>query len=290
VVMTSATLSVSGSFEYFCGRVGVPESRRDELALGSPFDFLQQALLCVPEGLPEPSEPGFQARLVEIVEALARTLGGRTLVLFTSNDQLSAVADELTWRLAPVGIEVMAQTRGGGSRRAMVERFRSSPEAVLCGTNSFWEGVDLPGAGLSCVVIVRLPFRPPGDPVQRARGERLSDSFLQLALPEAVLRLKQGFGRLIRRAGDRGAVVILDNRVSTRAYGEHFLKSLPECASFTGPYSEMPAAVLEWIGDRNISFSNEPDRAGRGSATGAGAVRPRPRRRHRQPRTSPPTG
>jgi Rad3-related DNA helicase len=137
-----------------------------------------------------------------------------------------------------------------------VERFVSLPQAVLCGTNSFWEGLDLPGRKLACVFIARLPFAPPGDPILKARSDRLRDPFLELALPEAVLRLKQGFGRLIRRANDRGAVVILDRRVSTQTYGTHFLESLPQCATYTGPAAAMPGAILEWVEDRNISFSD----------------------------------
>jgi DNA polymerase-3 subunit epsilon/ATP-dependent DNA helicase DinG len=172
------------------------------------------------------------------------------------------------------GIEVLAQGRGAGSRRALVERFISLPDAVLCGTNSFWEGLDLPENALACVFIAKLPFSPPGDPVFRARSERLSDPFLELALPEAVLRLKQGFGRLIRRATDRGAVVILDRRVSTRAYGKHFLESLPQCSTFTGPVAEMPAAILKWVEDRNISFSDGASSRQTTPTAGPGPVRP----------------
>ncbi|HEV3231812.1 MAG TPA: helicase C-terminal domain-containing protein, partial [Candidatus Dormibacteraeota bacterium] len=145
---------------------------------------------------------------------------------------------------------ILAQGRGTGNRRQLAERFAAHPDSVLLGTNSFWEGLDLPGQALSCVVIVRLPFRPPDDPIMRARGERLQDPFLELALPEAVLRLKQGFGRLIRRARDRGAVVILDGRVTSKTYGAHFLESLPECASWTGPAAGLAGAVTGWVEGR----------------------------------------
>jgi DNA polymerase III epsilon subunit family exonuclease len=274
VVMTSATLAINGSFEYFRRRVGLPASRLMELVLPSPFDFLGQALLCLPSDMPEPSEPDFIPRMVDVVEDVALRLRGRTLVLFTSVEQLSAASAELRQRLAPEGIEVLAQLRGAGSRRSLTERFISAPEAVLCGTNSFWEGLDLPGNALSCVVIARLPFAPPGEPVTRARSELLVDPFLELALPEAVLRLKQGFGRLIRRATDRGAVVILDPRVSTRAYGTHFVEALPECATYTGDAAGMADAIQEWIEDRNISFSDGGLETESAPEAGPGTMRP----------------
>jgi ATP-dependent DNA helicase DinG len=245
--------------------------------LPSPFDFLEQALLCLPEDLPTPPEDDFVQHLVAAVAETARRLSGRTLVLFTSMDQLNEASLRLRQELLPDGIEVLAQGRGAGSRRALVERFVSLPEAVLCGTNSFWEGLDLPGKALACVFIARLPFAPPGDPIFRARSEKLKDPFLELALPEAVLRLKQGFGRLIRRATDRGAVVILDRRVSTRTYGAHFLESLPQCATYTGSAADMPAAILEWVEDRNISFSDGAGPQQTPSAAGPGPMRTNPR-------------
>jgi DNA polymerase III epsilon subunit family exonuclease len=276
IILTSATLSLNGSFEYFRSRVGLSASRLNELVLPSPFDFLQQALLCLPDDLPAPPEDDFVEHLVAVVADTARRLSGRTLVLFTSMEQLTDAATRLRADLGPDGIEVLAQGRGAGSRRALVERFVSLPEAVLCGTNSFWEGLDLPGRALACVFIARLPFVPPGDPIFRARSERLQDPFLELALPEAVLRLKQGFGRLIRRATDRGAVVILDRRVSTRTYGGHFLESLPQCATYTGPAAEMPDAILEWVEDRNISFSDGAESRQTPSTAGPGPVRTGP--------------
>ncbi|HXO66870.1 MAG TPA: helicase C-terminal domain-containing protein [Candidatus Dormibacteraeota bacterium] len=276
IILTSATLSLNGSFEYFRSRVGLSASRLNELVLPSPFDFLEQALLCLPDDLPAPPEDDFVERLVAVVAETARRLTGRTLVLFTSMEQLNQASARLRQHLAPEGIEVLAQGRGAGSRRALVERFVSLPEAVLCGTNSFWEGLDLPGKALACVFIARLPFAPPGDPIFRARSEQLKDPFLELALPEAVLRLKQGFGRLIRRSTDRGAVVILDRRVSTRTYGAHFLDSLPQCATYTGPAAGMPAAILEWVEDRNISFSDGARPQQAPPAAGPGPVRTHP--------------
>ncbi|MFN2466056.1 MAG: helicase C-terminal domain-containing protein [Candidatus Dormibacteria bacterium] len=288
VVLTSATLTVEGGFEYFQERIGLPASRVVELILPSPFDFLEQALLCLPDDVPSPGDEGFEDALVDVISDAALRLRGRTLVLFTSTEQLNQVSGRVRDRLMPEGIEVLAQGRGSGSRRALTERFASMPEAVLCGTNSFWEGLDLPGRSLSCVVIVRLPFSPPSDPVFRARSEHLRDPFLQLALPEAVLRLKQGFGRLIRRATDRGAVVIFDRRVSTRSYGAHFLASLPQCSSFTGPAGEIGDAIEEWVSDRRISFT-DGEYAGIEPAAppGAGPMRSAARGPGGEPQASP---
>jgi ATP-dependent DNA helicase DinG len=288
VVLTSATLSLQGGFDYFRERVGLPASRLVEMTLPSPFDFLEQALLCIPDDVPPPAEDGFEDALVDVVTRTALRLRGRTLVLFTSSEQLRVVSDRVREGLRPEGIEVLAQGRGAGSKRALTERFASLPEAVLCGTNSFWEGLDLPGKSLSCVVIVRLPFAPPGDPVFRARSEGLRDPFLQLSLPEAVLRLKQGFGRLIRRASDRGAVVIFDRRVATRSYGQHFLESLPQCSSFRGPAADVPDAIESWLTDRRISFSDGEFGTGRADPeAGAGPVRPPLGRPGGQPQAAP---
>lgn len=289
IVFTSATLSVGGSFDYFCERVGLSASRLTEMVLESPFDFLNQALLCLPEDMPAPGSAEFDDAVADTVEEVARTLQGRTLVLFTSNHQLAAVSERLAERLRPEGIEVLVQGRGAGTRRALSERFAAHPAAVLCGTASFWEGLDLPGKALACVVVVRLPFRSPTDPVLRARGQLLHDSFLQLTLPEAVLRMKQGFGRLIRRASDRGAVVILDVRVLTRGYGARFLESLPECASFAGPRAELAPAIGEWVGDRGSIDARLPlGRDQAPSPRGDRAVRAQAGRRRSQP--GPPPG
>ncbi|MGI8607778.1 MAG: helicase C-terminal domain-containing protein [Candidatus Dormibacteria bacterium] len=291
VILTSATLTVQGGFEYFRGRVGLPASRLVEMILPSPFDFLEQALLCLPDDVPSPGDPGFEDALVEVISGAALRLRGRTLVLFTSTEQLHAVSARVKEALIGEGIEVLVQGRGSGSKRALTERFSSLPEAVLCGTNSFWEGLDLPGRSLSCVVVVRLPFAAPSDPVFRARSEGLRDSFLQLALPEAVLRLKQGFGRLIRRSTDRGAVVIFDRRVTTRSYGQHFLDALPQCSSFSGPAHLVPDEIERWVNDRRISFKDGDFE--RGSAPppgGAGSVRSAPGGRGGEPQAAPGAG
>ncbi len=258
VVLTSASLSLQGSFEFFKSRVGLLEASVEELILPSPFDYLSQALLCLPTDLPEPDDPAFVAQVSQVVRDVATALQGRTLVLFTSHAQLKEVYDAVEAPLAAQGIVALGQNLDG-TRRQVLQQFLEHPRTVLLGSSSFWEGVDLrpprAGAGgkreaagsLACVIIVRLPFKVPSDPIQVARSATLPDPFGGLALPEAILRLKQGFGRLIRRQSDRGAVVLLDNRVANKAYGRYFLDALPRAAYFTEGCADVAAAVQEWL-------------------------------------------
>jgi DNA polymerase-3 subunit epsilon/ATP-dependent DNA helicase DinG len=244
-VFTSASLSVGESFDFFKRGVGMTEDAY-ELVLPSPFDYLSQALICLPSDVRDLEDRAFLDQATAVVSGIGRALGGRTMVLFTAHQQLREMADRLKPRLTPTGIDVMAQNVDG-TRRQLLQRFQEDARAVLLGTSSFWEGIDIPGGALSCVVIVRLPFRVPTDPVQLARTAGSGDAFAEHTLPEAVLRLKQGFGRLIRRRTDRGAVVLLDHRIADRAYGQAFLDALPRAAVELGPASAVPAAVARWI-------------------------------------------
>jgi Rad3-related DNA helicase len=244
-VFTSATLAVGGSFDYFRSRIGLgPEA--EELILPSPFDFLHQALVCLPTDLPAPEHEDFDLGVEQIVAALARRVGGRTLVLFTSHRQLRDVHAALKQRVDLDDVLILAQGIDG-QRRPLLKAFEEAERPLLLGTSSFWEGIDVPGERLSCVIMVRLPFPVPTDPVYAARAERVRDPFTQLALPQAALRLKQGFGRLIRRSTDRGAVVILDNRILGRDYGKAFLDVLPPASRFVGPSAEISDQVGEWL-------------------------------------------
>src|SRR5438309_1576270 len=244
-VFTSATLAVGGTFDYFRSRIGLgPQA--EELILPSPFDFLHQALVCLPTDLPAPEDEGFDAAVQRIVAAVAQRVGGRTLVLFTSHRQLRDVQAALKQRVDLDDVLILAQGIDG-QRRQLLKAFEESERPLLLGTSSFWEGIDVPGERLSCVVMVRLPFPVPTDPVYAARAERVRDPFTQLALPQAALRLKQGFGRLIRRSSDRGAVVILDNRILGRDYGKAFLDVLPPASRFVGPASDIPDRVGDWL-------------------------------------------
>jgi DNA polymerase-3 subunit epsilon/ATP-dependent DNA helicase DinG len=244
-VFTSATLAVGGSFDYFRSRIGLgPQA--EELILPSPFDFLHQALVCLPTDLPAPEHEDFDRGVEQIVAAIARRVGGRTLVLFTSHRQLREVHAALKQRVDLDDVLILAQGIDG-QRRPLLKAFEEAERPLLLGTSSFWEGIDVPGERLSCVIMVRLPFPVPTDPVYAARAERVRDGFTQLALPQAALRLKQGFGRLIRRSSDRGAVVILDNRILGRDYGKAFLDVLPPASRFVGPSEQIADQVGQWL-------------------------------------------
>jgi predicted DnaQ family exonuclease/DinG family helicase len=242
VVFTSATLAVAGSFDFALDRFGIPDVA-DTLAVGSPFDHQRQALLVLPVDIVLPSEDRFIEEAARVVEDVARALGGRTLVLFTSHAALRDAAARLG-ALESEGLAVLTQGIDG-SRRALLDRFRQG-RAVLLGTQSFWEGVDLPGDVLRCVVIARLPFSVPDDPLVQGRAERYDDPFLDFQLPQAALRLRQGFGRLIRTKTDYGAVVLLDRRVVTRDYGELLLGSLPDARTEHLPLDGIAARVSAW--------------------------------------------
>jgi predicted DnaQ family exonuclease/DinG family helicase len=244
-VFTSATLAVAGNFDYFRSRVGLG-SGIEELVLPSPFDFLHQALVCLPTDLPAPEHEMFDKAVEEIVAAVAARVGGRTLVLFTSHRQLRDVHTALKHRIDLDEVLILGQGIDG-QRRQLLKSFEEAERPLLLGTSTFWEGIDVPGEKLSCVIMVRLPFPVPTEPVYAARAERVRDGFAQLALPQAALRLKQGFGRLIRRSTDRGAVIILDNRILGRDYGKAFLEVLPPASRFIGPADEIAGRVGDWL-------------------------------------------
>jgi DNA polymerase-3 subunit epsilon/ATP-dependent DNA helicase DinG len=223
VIMTSATLGVAGTMTFTMDRLGVADVA-GTLRVGSPFDHANQAVLIVPSDIALPHDEHFAEEAAVIVGDIARALSGRTLVLFTSHAAMREVAAQLQG-LEETGIAVLTQGIDG-SRRSILERFAAGG-SVLLGTQSFWEGVDLPGDQLRCVVIAKLPFPVPDDPLIQGRSERYDDPFREYQLPLAALRLRQGYGRLIRSKTDRGAVVLLDRRVILQDYGPTFLQSLP---------------------------------------------------------------
>ncbi|MBM4434199.1 MAG: hypothetical protein FJ028_03640 [Chloroflexi bacterium] len=224
VTMTSATMAVAGSLGFTLGRLGIRDVAAT-LVLGSSFDHAGRSVLIVPTDVSYPGSPGFAMDVALTVEEIARAIGGRTLALFTSHSAVREVG-RLLAPLEDDGIAVLVQG-AGASRRAIVERFTQGG-AVLLGTQSFWEGVDLPGDILRCVVIAKLPFAVPDDPLVAGRSERYDDPFREFQLPQAALRLRQGFGRLLRTRTDRGAVVLMDRRVIERDYGPTFIASLPD--------------------------------------------------------------
>ncbi len=223
-ILTSATLAVGGHIAPFAERLGLDDARMR--VWESPFDFERQALMYLPPGLPQPRDEGYVSAVVAAMVPVLRASEGRAFVLFTSHKALRRASRELE---ALIDYPLLVQ--GSAPRDDLLRRFRTTPRAVLLGTASFWEGVDVRGEALSCVIIDKLPFAPPDDPVNEARARAMKaagrDPFMEYQLPQAVIALKQGVGRLIRDADDRGVVVLCDPRLITRAYGRIFIESLP---------------------------------------------------------------
>jgi predicted DnaQ family exonuclease/DinG family helicase len=248
VVLTSATLQTGNSFRYIKERLGLEEPT--ELALDSPFDFETSVLLYVPKDIPEPNEPFYQKNVEQAIVDLCAATEGRAMVLFTSNSQLNATYRAVQGPLEEEGIVVYGQGFDG-SRQQILESFRSTSRSVLLGTRSFWEGVDIVGEALSCLVIARLPFAVPTDPVFSARAATFDDPFNEFYLPDAILRFRQGFGRLIRSTDDYGLVVVLDKRLLTKSYGKTILRSLPGCTARQGPIRLLPDLARRWLDPAN---------------------------------------
>lgn len=249
VVMTSATLTVEQSFSFWAQRIGfsaLPSSRRSELLLPSPFDFERQVLLCVPTDMPDPRDSGFAEALSKAVFKAVSITQGRAFILFTSYSLLNQTYRRLKESLELIGIQALKQ--GDLNRHELLRQFRQDKTSVLFGTDSFWEGVDVQGDALENVIITRLPFQVPSEPIIQARYEAIEtaggNAFMDYAVPLAVLKFKQGFGRLIRHKNDRGCVISFDKRVVEKAYGKRFLNSLPQCRTVIGP-SELVFAELK---------------------------------------------
>ncbi len=229
-VLTSATLAVGGGFDYIRQRLGLDHAR--DLIVPSHFDYESQAILYVPPELPDPRTPQFAAQAADVIRRLLEITRGRAFVLFTSYAQMNDIYDRLLGL-----IEFPMLKQGDAPKSALLEEFRLTPNAVLFGTSSFWQGVDVQGEQLSCVIIDRLPFAVPNDPIVAARVKAIDraggNAFSDYQVPSAVITLKQGFGRLIRSLHDRGLLTLLDNRILKKSYGRVFVESLPNYAKTT---------------------------------------------------------
>ncbi|MGD6803321.1 ATP-dependent DNA helicase DinG [Rossellomorea vietnamensis] len=253
-IMTSATLTVQNSFNYFQEEVGLSRHGVDAVRISSPFKYNEMTKLFIPTDVPEIQN----VSLDEYVEAIATHLigvaqatKGRMLVLFTAFDMLRKTHDLMKDSGLLDDFVLMAQGISGGSRTRLTKNFQRFDKAILFGTSSFWEGVDIPGEDLSCLVLVRLPFSPPDEPVAQAKSDFLKSEgknpFSQYSLPEAILRFKQGVGRLIRRNTDRGIVIVFDRRIVTARYGKAFLDSIPDMPVRQGELHEMVELIEEWL-------------------------------------------
>jgi ATP-dependent DNA helicase DinG len=259
VVLCSATLRVGNDFKYMakrlgCGGGGV-SSTQDEtrfrfLTAASPFDYFRQALVLAPDCLPDPSvnPVEYAGSLALLMRDLFSVTRGRALVLFTSYEMMNAVAATAHQLLADAGITLLVQGEGL-SRESMTRHLKEDSDTVVFGAQSFWEGVDVAGDALSCVVLARLPFPQKGEPVTEARSEQIEEnggsSFRDYMVPEAVIKFRQGFGRLIRTKSDRGVVIVADPRIVTKNYGAVFRKSIPATVHTVSGESEL----LERTGD-----------------------------------------
>lgn len=244
VVLTSATITTDGTFDFVTERLGLEDPAEKQVA--SPFDYQRSTLLYLVDDMPEPGQPGYQRRLQDVLIELCTATRGRGLVLFTSHAALQATAKAIKRPLESAGVLVLAQ-RLDGSPRQLIERLRTTPNTVVLGTATFWEGVDVVGPALSTLVITKLPFAVPSDPIFAARSELFDEPFLQYAVPQAVLRFKQGFGRLIRSSHDHGVCAVLDRRILTKRYGASFVQSLPECSVTVGSAADLADDAATWL-------------------------------------------
>lgn len=253
ITLCSATLTTNRGFRFIRERLGLvpalmPDQTVTENIYDSPFDFQKQALLAIPTDIPPPQDPGFINAACEKIWQAVQASHGNAFVLFTSYSMLKTCYQKLETRLSQNRYTAMKQ--GDSNRQALLEKFKAQNRSVLFGTDSFWEGVDVVGEALRCVIIVKLPFQVPTEPIVQARSEAIlergGDPFMDYSLPNAIVKFKQGFGRLIRNKRDRGCVVCLDSRLLTKGYGKQFLNSLPRCQQLFAPSDVLEKQIAEF--------------------------------------------
>jgi ATP-dependent DNA helicase DinG len=254
VALTSATLTINNSFEYIINEIGINQESTRKLTIPSPFEYKNQVQLLIPEDLPEINAVSNEEYVISITEhiiTIAEATKGRMLILFTAHDMLKKTYELIKESGFLNDYAMIAQGITSGSRTRLTRNFQRYEKAILLGTSSFWEGVDIPGEDLSCLIIVRLPFSPPDEPLTEAKCQLISqqggNAFIEYSLPEAILRFKQGFGRLIRTETDRGILVVFDKRVVTTKYGKAFLKSIPDVPVNTGKIDDLVDIIYNWL-------------------------------------------
>ena len=244
ITVTSATLTATGSFEFSIRRLGLEDP--DTLQIPSPFDYKQSVLVLAVEDLPEPNHSSYPAEAHRTLISAVTAASGRTLALFTSRSAVRAAAGAVRDPLSSREISVLAQELDGPPTR-ILRTLTEEPRTLVLGTSALWEGIDVRGDSLSQIVITRLPFPVPTDPIFAGRAAAYDNPFTEYAVPQAVLRFRQGFGRLIRSASERGVFLILDSRVVQRRYGDTFLDALPDCELRRVPASAVGDAITSWL-------------------------------------------
>lgn len=256
-VLTSATLTVKKSFSYFINNIGLTDFFPKQVVLESPFDYEKQVKLFVPTDMPivnEVSIKEYSEAIAAHIGTVAQISNGKMLVLFTSYEMLRKTYQIVKEDVTLDDFAIMGQGTGSGSRSRLTKNFKQFDKAILLGTSSFWEGVDFPGEDLKALMIVRLPFASPDDPVVAATSkymeEQGANAFYEYSLPEAILRFKQGLGRLVRHEDDRGILFVLDNRIITSRYGKDFLTSIPTIDMESKPMHHLTHSIDNWINNK----------------------------------------